>query len=383
MTSQRVRKKLPLQVKTLYAKIPHDAKLAILIVILTKILVFTIGLTANIATGSASPSTVFTMFNRWDAPHYLDIAQNWYVNTGDAANFIVFFPLYPILIRLITVNFDYINISALIVANVCSIIAFYYLYKLAKLEFNSGVAVKAVLFMSIFPTAYFLSAPYTEGLFFATVIASIYYARVSRWEVSGLLSMFAALSRLAGLLLLPVLLVEYFHQKGWKPRSVDYKIVWPVLALVGFLIYLGINLQVTGDALKFMEIEKTHWFNTLDPVTGLKLAWSWATTRAYPENISIGIAPIVFAVFGLIMFGAAVWKRFRPVYLIYMFLTWGLAVSTSWWISVPRYIMAMFPMFILLGVLTRNKWVNGAIVVAFGVGLCYFTAAFALGWWAF
>lgn len=202
-------------------------------------------------------------------------------------------------------------------------------------------------------------------------------------EVAGLLSMVAALSRLAGLLLLPVLLVEYAHQKRWSPRNFDYKIVWTTLALVGFLVYLGINLQVTGDAFKFMEIQKNHWFNTLDPITGLKLAWSWATTRTYPDNLSIGIAPLAFAVFGLAMFGTAVWKRFRPVYLIYMFLTWGLAVSTSWWISVPRYIMAMFPMFILLGVLTQKKWANAAIAVAFGVGLVYFTATFALGWWAF
>jgi hypothetical protein len=370
-------------VKELYARIPFDAKMAVLIVVLAKILVFVVGFTANVAAGSASVFTVFSMFNRWDAPHYLDIAQNWYVNTGDPANFIVFFPLYPILIRLITLNFDYANISALIVANACSFVAFYYLYRLAKLEFNSKVAVKAVLFMSIFPTAYFLSAPYTEGLFFALVIASIYYARVSRWEVSGLLSMFAALSRLAGLLLLPVLLVEFLHQKHWNPRKVDYKIVWAVLAVVGFLIYLGINLQVTGDAFKFMEIEKTHWFNTFDPIAGLKAAWDWAATRGYPDNFSIGIAPLVFAVFGLVMFGAAVWKRFRPSYLVYMFLTWGLAVSTSWWISVPRYIMAMFPMFILLGALTRNKIVNAAIAAAFTVGLVYFTATFALGWWAF
>jgi hypothetical protein len=60
-----------------------------------------------------------------------------------------------------------------------------------------------------------------------------------------------------------------------------------------------------------------------------------------------------------------------------------LAVSTSFWISVPRYIMAMFPMFILFATLTRRKTVNFAIVAAFGVGLIFFTALFAIGWWAF
>jgi hypothetical protein len=371
---------MPLQLTL--PKLSSDTKLAILIVVVAKILVFTLGVTAN-TLFTSSPEGFLGMFNRWDAPHYLNIAQNWYVNTGDEANFIVFFPLYPVLIRLITFNFDYATVSALVVSNVCSFVAFYYLYKLAKFEFNSGVAVKAVLFMSIFPTAYFLSAPYTEGLFFAVVIASVYYARVGRWEIAGFLSMFAALSRLAGLLLLPVLVVEYMHQKKWKPRQVDRRIVWTFLAAAGFLIYLGINLQVTGDAFKFMEIEKTHWFNTFDPVEGLKAAYSWGTTRAYPENLSIGIAPIVFAVYGLLIFAVAVYKRMRPSYLLYMFLTWGLAVSTSWWISVPRYVMAMFPMFILLGALTQKKAVNVAISAVFLVGLVYFTAIFAIGWFAF
>ena len=208
------------------------------------------------------------MFNHWDAPHYVAIAKNGYVNTGDAANFIVFFPLYPILIRLFTVDFNYINLSALIVSNVCSLIAFFYLYKIAKLEFNDSVAVKAVLFLSVFPTAYFLSAPYTEGLFFALVIASIYYARLGKWQFAGLISLLAALTRIAGLLLLPVLLVEYFHQKGWKPRKTDLSILWIFLALAGFLIYLGINYQVTGSPFTFLTVEATHWYNRLDPWSG-------------------------------------------------------------------------------------------------------------------
>ena len=258
-------------IKAQIQKIPHSVKLAVLIVILAKILVLTIGYVVTfLNSGPASPLTiVMNMFNHWDAPHYVAIAKNWYVNTGDAANFIVFFPLYPILIRLFTVDFNYINLSALIVSNVCSLVAFFYLYKIAKLEFNDSVAVKAVLFLSVFPTAYFLSAPYTEGLFFALIIASIYYARLGKWQFAGLISLFAALTRIAGLLLLPALLVEYFHQKGWKPRKTDLSILWIFLALAGFLIYLGINYQVTGSPFTFLTVEATHWYNKIDPWTGL------------------------------------------------------------------------------------------------------------------
>jgi len=68
---------------------------------------------------------------------------------------------------------------------------------------------------------------------------------------------------------------------------------------------------------------------------------------------------------------------------MYMLLTWMLAVSTSWWISVPRYIMVMFPMFILMGLISKKKIVTWAIAGVFLAGLCFFTVLFTIGMWAF
>jgi 4-amino-4-deoxy-L-arabinose transferase-like glycosyltransferase len=365
-------------------KVPYSLRMAILVVIVAKILVFSLGYAANYMNdASASPLTVImNQFNRWDAPHYIDIARNWYINQGDQRNLIVFFPLYPILIRLATVDFSYMSLSALVVSNVSSIIAFVYLFKLAKLDFDDSVALKAVLFLSIFPTAYFLSAPYTEGLFFALVIASVYYARMAKWPLAGFLGMFAALTRMAGLLLLPTLLVEYLHQKGWKPRKIDANILWIGLALVGFLIYLNINNQVTGNPFTFIEIERTHWSNSINPLTGLAQAFG-AVNKPFPENITIGVAPLAFAFLGLLAVAGGFVRRLRPSYTVYMLFTWMLAVSTAWWISVPRYVMAMFPMFILLGTLSRRRTVTILITVAFAAALCFFTVLFTLGKWAF
>lgn len=370
-----------------FRNISKTAKIALLIFIVAKILVFTVGYLAIYKQTGTFPASITNVFNHWDAPHYTDIAKNWYETdpTLDAYNFIVFFPLYPILIRLFTISLTYINASALIVSNICSIIVFLYLYKLAKHEFNEGVAVKAVLFLSIFPTAYFFSAPYTESLFFALTIASFYYARKGKWSLAGPLGLLASLTRLAGLLLLPVLIIEYYHQKGWKLKKTDLKISWTFLTLAGFLIYLAINNQVTGNPFTFMDIEATHWYNRLDPVTGLINAYHSITGYGYPDNIGLGIAPLAFAIFGLLMVSLSLWKRLRPSYIAYTFLSWSLAVSTSWWISVPRYIMAMFPMFILIGLLLNNKRPVYAIpiIIISGALLCYFTAIFAIGWWAF
>jgi Gpi18-like mannosyltransferase len=322
-------------------------------------------------------------FYHWDSPHYIDIAKNWYVNEGEQRLLIVFYPLYPILIRLTTFNLGYINLSALIVSNVSSIFAAVYLFKLAKLDFNDDVAKKAVLYLSIFPTAYFLSAIYTEGLFLALVIASVYYARVEKWHFAGFLSLLAALTRTAGLLLLPTLIVEYLHQKEWKPKKVSANFFWSGLALAGFLIYLGINYQVTGNFFTFLEIERTHWYQYISPLQGLDGAWQWAFTATFPDNITVGSAQIIFAVFGLVMVITGFLLRFRLSYSVYMLFMWMLSVSTAWWISIPRYVLAMFPMFILLGLLARKRILNYAVAVAFTASLCFFTVLFARGFWAF
>jgi hypothetical protein len=321
-----------------------------------------------------------------DSYHYLYIAQHWYDSnpSDDQYNFIVFFPLYPILIKLITFDYSYVNLSALLISNVTSVIALFYLFKLTKLDFDDGVAQKAVLFLSIFPTAYFMSVPYTEGLFLALTIACLYYARLGKWPIAGTLGFLAALTRLGGLLMLPVLLVEYLHQKGWKPRKImNFNLLWICLAFVGFLIYLGINYQITGNAFMFVQIERVHWYSTLDPIKGFSTAISWAQTASYPNNLLLGFAPIAFAAFGLAMVIFGVFRSLRPSYLVCMLLSWMIAVAYSFWISPPRYVLAMFPMFILMGSLTRKKTVNAAIVVFSALLLCYFTALFSLGYTVF
>jgi hypothetical protein len=375
------------QLKTpaIFKKIPYSLKIAILIFLIVKIFVFSLGFAVTYANeGAAPPLSILTrQFDHWDSPHYIDIAKNGYVNEGEQRLFIVFFPLYPLLIRLTTFSFDYVNLSALLVSNVSSIFAALYLFKLAQFEFNDDAAKKAVLFLSVFPTAYFLSAIYTEGLFFALIIASVYYARTEKWPLAGFLSMLAALTRIAGLLLLPMLLVEYLHQKGWKLKKMKPNILWAILALAGFLIYLGINYEVTGNCFTFMEIEQTHWAQSIDPIQGLQGAWSWALTAEFPQNITVGSAQIAFAAFGLLAVIAGFLMRFRLSYNVYMLLTWMLSVSTGWWISVPRYVMAMFPMFILFGVLSKRKIVTiGAAIISVSL-LCFFTVLFALGMWAF
>jgi len=157
----------------------------LLIVLVSKVLIFSIGfVTTFFNEGPSDPLSIMRQFCRWDGPHYIDIARNWYVNTGEQCFFLVFFPLYPLLIRLTTFNWQYVNLSALLISNVSSIIAAIYPFKLVKLDFEEDVAKRSVFYMSFFPTAYFLCATYTESLFLALTISCVYYARYRKWHFS-------------------------------------------------------------------------------------------------------------------------------------------------------------------------------------------------------
>src|SRR2546422_429814 len=43
--------------------------------------------------------TALLVWSRWDAPHYLHVAAKGYVGHGQNALWIVFFPLYPLLVH--------------------------------------------------------------------------------------------------------------------------------------------------------------------------------------------------------------------------------------------------------------------------------------------
>ncbi|MEM2854074.1 MAG: mannosyltransferase family protein [Candidatus Bathyarchaeia archaeon] len=359
--------------------------IVLLIVLASKVFVFSLGfMTTYLNEGPSNPlSILMRQFCRWDGPHYIDIAKNWYVNKGEQRFFIVFFPLYPLLIRLITFDWQYVNLSALLISNLSSIIAMVYLFKLVKLDFKEDVARRSVIYLSIFPTAYFLSAIYTEGLFLVLAITCIYYARLKKWSTAGFLGMFSSLTRMTGLALLPALITEYLNQQEWKLRKINIKIFWALFPLFGFFIYLLINYQTTGNFFAFIDMQRENWHEVFDPLLGLKRAWEWTLTGNFPENITLGAAQLAFVTMGFLGFLLSLVFRLRLSHSVYAFFAWATSVSMSWWISMPRYMLVIFPIFIVLGLLGRRKIFNFVAIPVFLLLLSFFTFLFSKGAWAF
>jgi hypothetical protein len=70
-------------------------------------------------------------------------------------------------------------------------------------------------------------------------------------------------------------------------------------------------------------------------------------------------------------------------YTVWMAANWLLFASTSWDLSTPRYVLAMFPMFILIARLARYPYWNTAITVWSLLWLGTLATQFVVGHWTY
>ncbi len=106
---------------------------------------------------------LLTSWNHWDAANYTRIAQFGYESIKDTA----FFPLFPMLIKSIAFlcgNQGYIAIG-MILSNAALLGTLFVLYQIAADALGDEVGRRTMLYLCIFPTAFFFFAAYNESLF--------------------------------------------------------------------------------------------------------------------------------------------------------------------------------------------------------------------------
>ncbi|HZT60660.1 MAG TPA: glycosyltransferase family 39 protein [Pyrinomonadaceae bacterium] len=360
-----------------------DARLVVLM-LAVKALVLLFGVQAFAVSSNQSPGGWLAIWNRWDAPHYLDIARMGYVREGVEARWIVFYPLYPWLVRAFAFVTRDELLSAFFVSTVASLAAGLLLHKLAELDEEESVARASVFFLFIFPTSYFLHIGYTESLFIALSVGAFLAARLRRWWLAGTVGALACMTRVNGLALIPALAFEAFEEYRRGGRRLSTEWLWLLLPAAGFGVYLLINLKAQGDALAFLRAQDQFWQKSLTwPWVGIGGAWSSVWARAPSEAQMVGWQEFFFVILGLALTVWA-WLRLRASYAVWMTLNWLLWTSTHFVLSVPRYTLVMFPAFILFARASRARPLVGAIITVWSLlFLALFVTRFVQGYWAF
>ncbi|MFL6526853.1 MAG: glycosyltransferase family 39 protein [Chthoniobacterales bacterium] len=319
------------------------------------------------------------IWDRWDALHYLRLAQHGY--TAKDKLLLVFYPLYPWLVRAAHFIFRNYLFSGFVVSTVASVATALLLYRLGRVDLPALTAERSVWFLFIFPTSYFLHITYTESVFLALVLGAFLAARRQQWLIAAVLGALASLTRTNGVLLVPALALEaaliFRRTRQWQ-----WQWLWILMIPCGFLVYLWLNAHVTGNPFFFQTAMQEHWRKSLSsPLHGIMEAWR-NMRRPPSDAVMVGMHEVLFALIGFVCTVICLVRQ-RASYGLWMILNWALFAATSFVQSIPRYTLVLFPMFFLFAQ-TREERLPSRLITAFSLlFLGTFAVKFAQGQWAF
>ncbi len=367
---------------TFIKKFYTEYKLPILIFLIWRLGLFALGFLAiNILPFKASfpyvpevliPSGFNQAIWQWgnfDGVHYLTIASLGY--SGDVASEQVFFPVFPIMIWVLTFLTKNYVLSGLILSTVFSLIVGLALYKLVKKTFDEKIAIWSVLFLYAFPTSFFFGSIYTEAIFLSFILLAFLKDGI----IGFIFSFLAGGTRLVG----GFLGVAAF----FKPKK--FVLLASFLGVLAYMIYLGATFN---DPFKFISAqssfknERATSFTRV--VTPPQVAYRYfkifKTTS--PQNYDFWLSMLEFWSFigGTVVLIYLYFKSKIPKpWIIFSLGSLILPAFSGTFSSVPRYLLVCFPIYIFLGSI-KTKWIRSSLLVIFLVFEAIFTCLFLRGY---
>lgn len=326
--------------------------------------------------------------SRWDTGFYLSIAEEGYKYTGVPLPSVAFFPLLPLLMRALTPLVGDTMTAGLLISNGALALAAVLFYRLVLEEWGTAVADRAVWYLLIFPTSFFGAAIYTESLFLLTAIGALYAARRGYWEMAAMLGIAATLTRLMGLVVAPMLLLEWWRQRREREegkRPSIWALAAPLAVPLGTGGFMGYLWRTFGDPLAFVhgaaawERAPQSPLVTIADLLQRPAAGWWAALRLGHIHVDNWLDFGMVALF--LLLGAALLLHRRWSEGVFVVLGVIIPFSSGLLMSQRRYVWVLFPAFVLLAQWGKRPWLDKLITTCSLLGLALFTALFANGYW--
>lgn len=313
----------------------------------------------------AEPSWV-AVWARWDALWYLRIAEVGYGERFGVDDLpgahneppaTCYYPLMPLLMRGLSPLLGSPLRAALLLSNLSLLAALWLLVGLTRRLIGDDAAAIAGGLLLVYPSGFFLSAPYAEALGLALALAVARCVVERRFWAAGAFGFLAALARPSGVFLVVLIAVEWWRARRQRAESASLGAglasLLPLLGLAVFLFYCG---RAFGDPLAPFHCQQTGrgplgW--PPGPIRELAAGpiSLMATRRSVVELLAVGV------------FGILTVLGFR--YLPLGFAAYGLVailvpLATSLF-SFSRVSMAAFPAFLTAAALLRRRpaWALG------------------------
>jgi hypothetical protein len=328
------------------------------------------------------PSGSMNLWSHWDGEHYVLLALGGYL-TPPANVSPAFFPLYPLLVRSFAELFggpisrEVLSVWGPLLSILFLPFALFFVYRIALDDWGERVARGTVLALAFFPTAFFLNAAYTESLFLALSAGSVWAIRVRKnLLLACVLAGFASATRNVGVFLVVPLFYEW-------TRNIDlfrWRAAYLALVPSGLFAYMGYLWARFGDPFLFYSAQEDWGRRATGPLATASRAlasavegagrfldpglWADPTLGNLANHLAQAgnLTNLVFFVFALAVLLAG--SRDLPLSLtLYGLLLvapatlFGTAESPL--MGTPRYVLVAFPTFVVLGFLSKNKWLLG------------------------
>jgi len=299
------------------------------------------------------------LHNRWDSYWYLDIARNGYYLRGEKdISDVVFFPLYPLLVRLAgPVAGGDLVLAGWMLSSLFLVLAVVMLTRLSQ-EFHPDIdPTLPAAFLLAYPAAFFLNAVYSESLFLFLSLATVFWALRRNFMIASIFAALASATRVAGVFLFVVLFIEFVQANGW--RALLTRRVWPLaVAPLGALAFCLYHWIVFGDFFLYLKVQRCFGRDF-----EMEASDFWVRNNPDLANTVLDLAYTAVA----ILLGVVALRRFRLSYGVYMLVSLAIALSSGSVLGIARYSMVLFPIyFIAAGMRSpvgRGAWLLGSTLL--------------------
>ena len=335
-------------------------------------------------------NTFFILWERWDAVRYVAIARHGYQTAADFA----FFPLYPLLIATIAYPLgDWSTfLVGVIISNAALLGALFILYQIAADSGGEQLARRTLLYLCIFPTAFFFFTAYNESLLLLFTAGTFLALRRQHWWLAGLLGFLAALTRSAGVFLVVPYLYELWVARESVIASLRNTLlgILPVVLIpLGTALYCFYCWKVTGNPLVFATVQD-QWSRHLSwPWQGIWQAlFEFFWNQPFGSFNQVHVLLDLSATLGFIALAVVGRNRLRTSYTLWiglLLLYYLLSPSVEQHdplISNQRFVLEMFPGFITLAMLgIQHPRLHQALLWIFPALLATLTLLFIMNSW--
>lgn len=300
------------------------------------------------------------VWERFDTLWYLHIAASGY----DRPEAVVFFPLYPLLIRVASSIAPSPLVAALAISTLASFFAAWGLVSLLRLDLPEPEVRRALLAWAVWPAAFVGFAGYPDALVLALIVWSVRFARAGRFWLAGILGFSAGLAKAAGFVVVVPLAFLAWRSRSARALPVALALCAPV-AFAALVARSGHGLPSQAYPAYWLTVPAFPWTT---------LAASVREMVAHPDVVLFMnlVALVVVA-------GLTLGRRIRPEYTLFAIAALGFVLvkrTDPLLQSTMRYMLMVFPVYPALGLVLRER-------VPFGIALAVALYANLIAFWIF